>query len=159
MLQDIFFLRCSTCFSILQYIFRRCITYFFDVAVHIFRCCSIYFSMLQCMFSTLHFFVILQYFIPDVALHSFFICLQCCTWSVSYSFGIRARWGNGVRWGTEDKGEFRSIRAGALDVRALELELSFVYCPFFEFWFELMRLQSELATFYTNLKSDNHHYG
>jgi hypothetical protein len=53
----------------------------FDIAVYIF-------SMLQYMFFnvTLRNFAMLQYLYFDVAPHSFFICLRCCTWSVSCSW-------------------------------------------------------------------------
>jgi len=101
------FLRCctTTAWDVAVYFFECC-SIIFDVVVHMFFDVAVYvFSMLQYMFFNvaLHMFAMLQYLYPDVALQSFSICFAICTWSVSCSFGIGARWGTGAV-GNGDRG-------------------------------------------------------
>jgi hypothetical protein len=71
----------------------------------------------------LHIFAMLQYSYFDVALHSFFICLRCCTRSV---FMLLGQGGAVGEWGDAESGVLFYSRAP--DVRALGLLFFLSWC-------------------------------
>jgi len=93
----------------LQYmVFFDVAIFFFDVVVYIFECCNIFF-MLQYIYSdvAMHVFHYCNTYFCDVVVFTIQCCttyfshiffLQCCSWSVSCSFGTRAQSGRGLRW-------------------------------------------------------------